>query len=132
MVEHDHLPVAARQRPQRLGQGNALDRDRRRHRTRPQPSQDRQPPSSPAQPVQGEVHRHPADPLLGHGKVTHLRPADRRSGEGLLDGIFGVAEITGDQIHLAYQATKGALVELVESIIRRHAYLTFDGPHRFA
>src|SRR4029450_4885597 len=110
----------------------ALDRERRRHRTRPEPSQDRQPPSSPAQPVQGEVHRYPADPLLGPGIVTHLRPADRRSGEGLLDDILGVAEVTGDQIHLAYQTTKGTLVELVEPIIRRHAYLTFDGPHRFA
>ena len=49
-----------------------------------------------------------------------------------MDSILGVAEVTGDQVHLAHQATKGALVKLVEPIIRRHAYLTFHGPHRFA
>src|SRR4029450_12210187 len=106
----------------------ALDRERRRHRTRPEPSQDRQPPSSPAQPVHGEVHRYPADPLLGPGIVTHLPPASRRPGEGLLDRILGIAEVTGDQIQLTHQATKGALVELVEPIIRRHASLTADRP----
>src|SRR4029453_16740535 len=98
----------------------------------PHPSKGRQPPPGPAQPVQGEVHRHPADPLLGYGKLTHLPPASRRPGEGLLDRILGIAEVTGDQIQLTHQATKGALEKPVKSIIRRHASLTSDGPHRFA
>src|SRR6266545_2981405 len=108
----------------------AAPRPRRsaRPRSAPPPGSvraERTPPGA-AQAVKGQVHRHTAHPLLGHVEVAHLRPAGRRSGEGLLDRVLRIAEVTGDQIHLADEPTEGALVELIETVRGRHAYLTFD------
>jgi hypothetical protein len=56
--------------------------------------------------------------------VVYSRSRDQRAaapGQGLLDDVFGVVEVPGDQVELADQAIEDGGVELVEALLARQS-----------
>ena len=80
----------------------------------PEPDRNGQPPADPTEPVAGQVHSHAPHPRLGGAVPAQPRPADRGSGQRLLDDVLGVLEVAGDQVELADQAVEHRRVEVLE------------------
>jgi hypothetical protein len=121
MVQDHHGPLVSGQGAEGLDDGQPVQARRVRFGRGPQPHGQGQPTPSVAEPVGGQVHRHPPNPGLGDLVLAQPRPAGRGPGQGLLDDVLGVVEVAGDQVELADQATEDGGVELVEALLARQS-----------
>jgi hypothetical protein len=110
VVQDDHLPLRHGQGAQRLQQREVIELDRRDHRRWPQPDQSSELAPGAPQPIGGQIHGHPPHPGLGR-RNDAAAPADRGTGERLLDDVLGLVQLPGHQQELTDQAGEGAGIE---------------------